>query len=78
MSRLKQIISESTLMPLSLVVTVALCVAWISGVAAQGLANAQKIDRLEAELDRMSEMRERIARIEAKIDFLVKVEGISK
>lgn len=79
MSALKRpILSEGTLMPLSLVVTVALSVAWISDVAAQVKENARQIEAAQVEMNKLSEMRERLARVEAKIDFLVKVEGLSK
>lgn len=78
MSRLKSVISDGTLIPISLLITVCLAVAWISDVAAQTRENARKIEAVEQDMEKISEMRERIARIEAKIDFLVKVEGLSK
>lgn len=62
-------ITEKTLVPLSLVVTLVTGAMWVKDVAAKGDASSSRVDRLVSQTDKifekLNEVAERLTRIEA-------------
>lgn len=53
-------------------------VVWMKSVEADASATTYRVQQLEAIVEMLPEIRDRLARTEAKVDFLVKVEGMGK
>jgi uncharacterized protein len=63
-------LSESTLMPVSLVVLLGGIVFWASSIAARTDVNSTRLDKIEAKQQQVVDLQEKLSSIETKVDMI--------